>query len=142
MRLRTYHELIQIPDFKGRFEYLQLGGAVGDSTFGHMRFMNQRFYASPEWKRIRNDIIVRDSSGDYPLDLAHPDHPIRGRVIIHHMNPITLEMIENWDPLVYDPEYLILTTHDTHNAIHYGDYSLIPQDYVPRRPNDTIPWRM
>lgn len=142
MIIKTYSQLIQLPTFKERFEYLALGARVGEDTFGVERYLNQQFYRSKEWRQARNPIMVRDSlGGDYPCDLAHPDRPIRGRVIIHHLNPITIEDIETCSRFLLDPEFLVCISEVTHNAVHFGDYNLIPQDYVPRRQNDTCPWR-
>lgn len=135
--IRTYSELIALPTFKERFEYLQLNGSVGEETFGFSRYLNQVLYHSDEWSRLRDEIIIRDNG----CDLAHPDYSIRGRIIIHHMNPITKADILDRSDFVLDPEFLITTTINTHNAIHYGDYSLIPQLNPERKPNDTCPWR-
>ncbi len=135
--IRTYHELIQIPTFEERFRYLKLNGAVGEETFGYDRYINQKFYSSPEWKAIRDSIIIRDDGCDLGLE----DHPIKGRILIHHMNPIGMsDLIERGD-LVINPDYLICVSHNTHNAIHYGDESLLPKPPVERKPNDTCPWR-
>lgn len=137
--IRTYSELIQLPTFKERFEYLALHGSVGEDTFGTERFLNQDFYHSREWKRVRDEVIVRDLG----CDLADESHPIPEglQIVIHHMNPIRIYDIEHSTEFLLDPEYLITTIKRTHDAIHYGDYGLIPKDYVPRRPNDTCPWK-
>lgn len=135
--MRTYSELITIPTFEERFKYLQLNGEVGQDTFGFDRYLNQVFYRSPEWRRVRDQVIVRDNG----CDLAHPEHEIFGRITIHHMNPVSLRDIEKRNEDILNPEYLISTTHATHNAIHYGDESLLPRDPVERRPNDTCPWK-
>lgn len=137
MNLKTYSELIQIPTFEERFEYLKLDGSVGEDTFGFDRWMNQIFYRSPEWKRIRDEVIIRDNG----CDLAMPGHEIYGRILIHHMNPISVDDIERRTDLLLNPEYLISTLHRTHNAIHYGDKSLLPQGLIVRTPNDTCPWK-
>lgn len=137
MILKTYSELIQIPTFEERFEYLKLDGSVGEDTFGFDRWMNQIFYHSPEWKRIRDEVIIRDNG----CDLAMPGHEIYGRILIHHMNPISVDDIERRTDLLLNPEYLISTLHRTHNAIHYGDKSLLPQGLIVRTPNDTCPWK-
>lgn len=137
MILKTYSELIQIPTFEERFEYLKLDGNVGEDTFGFDRWMNQIFYRSPEWKRIRDEVIIRDNG----CDLAMPGHEIYGRILIHHMNPISVDDIERRTDLLLNPEYLISTLHRTHNAIHYGDKSLLPQGLIVRTPNDTCPWK-
>lgn len=137
MIFKTYSELIQIPTFEERFEYLKLDGNVGEDTFGFDRWMNQIFYRSPEWKRIRDEVIIRDNG----CDLAMPGHEIYGRILIHHMNPISVDDIERRTDLLLNPEYLISTVHRTHNAIHYGDKNLLPQGPVVRTPNDTCPWK-
>lgn len=135
--LKTYSELISIPTFKERFRYLKLGGLVGEETFGCDRYLNQIFYTSPEWRTLRNDIITRDKG----CDLAIEGREIWGRVYIHHMNPIMVRDILDRTDILLDPEYLILCSFNTHNAIHYGDESLLMEDYIPRTMNDTIPWR-
>ena len=137
MIFKTYSELIQIPTFEERFEYLKLDGNVGEDTFGFDRWMNQIFYRSPEWKRIRDEVIIRDNG----CDLAMPGHEIYGRILIHHMNPISVNDIERRTDLLLNPEYLISTVHRTHNAIHYGDKNLLPQGPIVRTPNDTCPWK-
>lgn len=136
--MRRYSELITLPTLKERFEYLKLEGAVGRDTFGFDRWLNQVLYSSKEWKAVRNMILVRDNS----CELAIPDRPIFGKVYIHHMNPITKEDILNRSDFIFNPDYLVCCSFDIHNAIHYGDDSKIMiQDYVPRTPNDTCPWR-
>ena len=138
MKIRTYSELIRLPTFEERFEYLKLGGKVGKDTFGFDRIFNQKFYTSKEWKRVRDFVIIRDNG----CDLAHEDHTIYGsKIIIHHMNPISLEDIENNTDILLNPEYLITTIHNTHNAIHYGDANLLPKDPIERTKNDTCPWK-
>lgn len=137
MDTRTYTELARYDSLEDRFEYLKLGANVGDTTFGSDRWINQQFYRSKEWKRIRNHVIVRDNG----LDLGAFDSPLRGYPVIHHMNPLRLSDIEDATENLLDPEFLITTCHKTHNAIHYGDKKLLPQPFVERRPNDTIPWR-
>lgn len=140
--IRTYTELIEIPTFIERYRYLKIGGRVGQETFGSDRYFNQRFYRnSKEWKSARNRIIIRDQG----CDLADPDHPIPNgtKIFIHHMNPVMLRDILDWSDILINEEYLITTTLDTHNAIHYGDESLLLLDtVVVRRPNDTCPWRV
>lgn len=136
MRLRTYSEMIQIPDFKDRFEYLKLEGVVGTMTFGYDRYINQSLYRSYEWKKTRQRVIIRDDG----CDLAHPDYPIPSRLIIHHINPITKEMIENRDPAIFDMNNLVCVSPITHEAIHYGDEELLPHDPVIRKPGDTKLW--
>lgn len=135
---RRYSELIKLPTFEERFQYLKLDGTVGASTFGFDRYLNQVFYRSPEWKKLRNEIILRDNG----CDLGMEGYEIHGQpIIIHHMNPITAEEIEHRDSTIFDPEFLITTVLNTHNAIHYGDESLLPKKPVMRTPNDTCPWR-
>jgi len=135
-RIRRYAELRQLNSFEDRYRYLALNGEVGRSTFGFDRYINQQFYRSQEWRTVRRDVIARDLG----LDLAMPDYEIFDRVIIHHMNPMTVEDIEQGDSTILDPEFLICTTHNTHNAIHYGDESLLAKPFVPRQPGDTKLW--
>lgn len=137
MALLTYRELIRIPTFRERYEYLKLAGSVGDRTFGFDRYLNQQFYASREWRLFRNKIIARDNGND----MAHADHPINGLVIIHHLNPLTIEDFEEHSQALFDPENVVAVSHMTHEAIHYGSYDLLPQDLVERKPYDTVPWR-
>ena len=134
--IKCYSELILLPTFQARYQYLRLNGEVGKETFGFDRYMNQFFYRSPEWRRVRDFVISRDEG----CDLGIPGREIFGRVIIHHMNPIRPEDIRNRSELLLNPEYLITTIHDTHLAIHYGDEHLLLQEPVERRPNDTCPW--
>lgn len=137
-RIRSYRELHSLTSFEDRFNYLKLHGAVGSDTFGFDRFVNQRFYRSSEWKRIRNQVILRDNG----CDLGIEDRPIFGRIIIHHMNPIVLDDIVNADDFVLDPNYLICVSHDTHNALHYGDESFLDKNNITTRlPDDTCPWK-
>lgn len=138
--IRTYTELIQLPDFISRYEYLRLGGKVGEDTFGYDRWLNQDFYTSKEWRRFRREIISRDLG----CDLACKDRPfLQGEtVIIHHMNPIDKNDILNHTEFLMDPEYVIATSSETHNAIHYGDRSLLKVfEPVVRKQNDQCPWR-
>ena len=135
--IRTYSELITIPTFKERFKYLRLEGSVGIETFGYDRYLNQILYNSPEWKRCRQDIIIRDNG----CDLAYEGYEIHGRILIHHINPITVDDILKRRSIVFDPENLIVTTHNTHNAIHYGDDNLLMSEPIERCINDTCPWR-
>lgn len=137
MNIKRYSELITIPTYEERFQYLQLKGAVGKDTFGYDRYLNQILYNSPEWKRLRNQIIIRDNG----CDLGCEGYEIYGRVLIHHMNPITVEDVVSRNPIVFDPENLICVSHNTHNAIHYGDESLLILAPVERTKNDTCPWR-
>ena len=136
--IRTYSELIKLPTFKERFEYLKLGGVIGEETFGFDRYLNQVFYKSREWKKLRNDIIIRDNG----CDLAMPDREIIDQtILIHHMYPITKEDILNMTEFVLNPEYLICTILNTHNAIHYGNSDLLYQEPIVRYKNDMCPWR-
>lgn len=134
--IRTYSELITIPTFLARYEYLKLDGQVGKETFGFDRYLNQQFYHSDEWRSIRDFIITRDLGCDLGLE----GYEIHGRIYIHHMNPITVKDIRDYTDYLIDPEYLICTTHNTHNAIHYGDSSLLIAEPVERTPFDTCPW--
>ena len=136
MKIRTYRELRRIPTFEERFDYLDLRGQVGTETFGSDRWINQRFYRSFQWRRVRDIVILRDNG----CDLGVPGYEIHGRLMIHHMNPITMEDIINGTPFALDPEYLVTTTHRTHNAIHYGDDSLLPKPVVERKSGDTKLW--
>ena len=136
--IRTYSELIQLPTFEQRFEYLRLRGKVSEETFGVERYLNQKFYRSQEWRDIRDAVILRDNG----CDLGDPDREIAGRIIIHHMNPILLTDILQHSDDILNPEYLITTSHVTHNAIHYGDILDTKQvGFVERQPNDTCPWK-
>lgn len=134
--IRTYSELLRIHEFEDRFKYLSLKGTVGSPTFGSERYVNQQFYRSVEWKNIRNHVLARDLG----RDLAVENHEIFDRPIIHHMNPMTAEDIVYGARVILDPEYLITTTHRTHNAIHYGDESLLVQPLIERKPGDTRSW--
>ena len=135
--IKTYSELIILPTFKERFEYLRLDGSVGEQTFGFDRYINQIFYQSYEWKKVRDFVIIRDNGCDLGMD----GHEIRGRILIHHMNPITINDIEKRSDLLLNPDYLISTTHITHNAIHYGNERLLPKGPIERTKYDTCPWR-
>lgn len=135
--IRTYSELMTFSTYEDRFRYLKLDGSVGKDTFGFDRWLNQVFYRSPEWKRLRDEIIIRDSG----CDLGILDREIFGRILIHHMNPISKEDILDRTDLLLNPEYLICTSKRTHDAIHYGDEDLLIKDPVIRRPNDTCPWK-
>lgn len=137
MRIKTYSKLIALPTFEDRFEYLQLKGIVGQETFGFDRYLNQILYNSKEWKHLRNEIIVRDNG----CDLALEGFEIHGRILIHHINPITIDDVIKRREMVFDPENLICVTHNTHNAIHYGDKSLLITGPIKRRANDTCPWK-
>jgi hypothetical protein len=134
--IRTYSELRRLATIEERFRYLSLRGAVGDETFGTERWINQAFYRSTEWRQIRDFVIVRDNG----CDLGVEDYVLHDRVIIHHMNPMRVADIRDGNADILDPEFLISTSHRTHNAIHYGDERQLPQDYVERRPGDTKLW--
>lgn len=137
MNIKTYSELTKLHTFEERFRYLQLHGSVGRDTFGFDRIFNQMFYTSSEWKRVRYIVITRDNG----CDLGIEGREIYGKVVIHHLNPISLEDIENATEYLLNPEYLITTTHNTHNAIHYGDESKLVTNPIERRRNDTCPWK-
>lgn len=136
--IKTYSELIKLPTFEERFEYLRLDGVVGEETFGFDRYLNQIFYRSQKWKSIKNEVIVRDLG----RDLGVEGYEIYGRIIVHHMNPINTDDIRCESDFLIDPEYLICTTHNTHNAIHYGDESLLIKAPVERTKYDTCPWKI
>lgn len=136
MKIRTYSELRRLETIDERYEYLRLQAQVGDPTFGFDRYLNQMFYASNQWKQLRNHVIVRDRS----RDLGSEGYEIHDRIYIHHMNPMTVEDVVQSDPKNLDPEYLICCTHTTHNAIHYGNSSQLPQVLVERKPGDTKLW--
>ena len=135
--IRTYRELMELTTFEERFRYLKLEANVGDATFGFDRYLNQQFYRSNEWKRLRNEIILRDNA----CDLGILDRELDKRIIIHHMNPITKDDLIHQTDFLLNPEYLICTCHKTHSAIHYGDESILEQVIVERTKNDTCPWR-
>lgn len=135
--IRTYSELSKLNTFEERYRYLKLNGAVGEETFGFDRYLNQILYQSDEWKRCRRDIIIRDNG----CDLGCEGFEVHGRILIHHINPITVDNIVNRNPKVFDPENLILTSHNTHQAIHYGNEDLLIRAPVERSKNDTCPWR-
>jgi hypothetical protein len=135
--IKTYSELITLPTFKERYKYLQLSGAVGEETFGFDRYVNQKFYRSQEWKRVRDFVIIRDNG----CDLGVEGYDIHGKILIHHMNPIRIDDIRFLTEYLMNPEYLISTTLSTHNAIHYGDESLLMAEPIKRTPNDTCPWK-
>lgn len=148
-KIRTYSELLTFPTFEERFFYLKLDGTVGEDTFGFDRWMNQQFYRSREWKKIRDEVIIRDNGCDLGLE----GYEIHGKVLIHHMNPIGIYQLQSVfleqktatndaaKDLMLNPEYLICVSHRTHNAIHYGDEHQIARDPVIRKPNDTCPWK-
>ena len=136
MRNRTYSELVKHRTFEDRFAYLKLGGEVGSQTFGFDRYLNQMFYSSHEWKSIREYVILRDNG----CDLGVKGYEIHTNLLIHHINPMTQEDIVHQEEWILDPEFLITTTHNTHNAIHYGNVSLLPKVVPERKPGDTRLW--
>ena len=137
MIIRTYSELITFPTFEERYRYLRLDGRVGQETFGFDRWLNQKFYKDPEWLRVRDFVIIRDNG----YDLGIEGREIHSRILIHHMNPITTEDIVKRSKYLLDPEYLICTVKRTHDAIHYGDESLLILNPIERTKNDTCPWK-
>ena len=137
MNIKRYSELILLPTFEERYKYLRLGGKVGEETFGFDRWLNQKFYKDPEWLKIRDDVIIRDDG----CDLGIPGREIHSRILVHHMNPITKDDILHRSKFLLDPEFLICTVKNTHDAIHYGDESLLILPPVDRHKNDTCPWR-
>lgn len=136
MKTRCYTELRQLPTFDERFEYLRLGGQVANETFGFDRWINQRFYKSPEWRKVRNDVILRDEG----RDLGVEGYELQNGIYIHHMNPMLPKDIVDASEWILNPEYLICVSFNTHQAIHYGDKSLLPK-LIERKPNDTCPWK-
>lgn len=136
MMIRTYSDLRRHVTFEDRFRYLALHGTVGRSTFGFDRYINQQFYTSRQWRQLRHHIIARDLASDLGIE----GYEIHGELLIHHMNPITAEDIMHGDPDILDPEFLITTTKQTHNAIHFGDERLLPRPLTPRHPGDTRLW--
>lgn len=135
--IRTYSELISIPDFKERFEYCRTGETVGEDTFGSRRWLNQVYYHTDAYRKMRREVILRDKGND----LAHSEHPIGGMIILHHLNPITPEDIINGSEFAWNKEYMVAVSEWTHKAIHFGDYGMIDCSFAERRPNDTCPWR-
>lgn len=136
MKTRTYTELNRLTTLEDRYKYLALRGQVGEMTFGFDRYMNQMFYRSREWKQIRYHVITRDNG----CDLGLPEHEVYSQLIIHHMNPMTVNDVRDGDASILDPEFLITTRFRTHNAIHYGDVLLLPKPFVERTPGDTNLW--
>lgn len=135
---RNYAELSHISDFEGRYNYLKIQGQVGLEKFGYDRYLNQKFYTSPEWERVRNEVIVRDNGCDMGLE----GYPIKGNIYIHHIEPLTLEDVQNNSFKMLDPNNLVCVSHATHNAIHYGDATIVrDKTVVERTPNDTCPWK-
>lgn len=135
--IRTYSELCQIPSYKERFEYLKLDGVVGKATFGSKRYLNQKFYTSDEWKRVRDIVIVRDLG----CDLGFPGYDIYGQIQVHHMNPMIVEDVIGHSSEILNPEFLICTSYQTHKAIHYGTEEMLVLPPVERTKNDTCPWK-
>lgn len=136
--IKTYSEVIALPTFLERFEYLKLGGKVGAETFGFDRYLNQTLYRSSEWKRFRRDMIVRDNG----CDLACEDYEIHSKILLHHINPLTADDVINRDSKIFDPENVICVSLNTHNVIHYGDKDLLLTDFITRTKNDTCPWKI
>ena len=135
---RSYKELSEISDYVKRFEYLRLGGSVGELTFNGHRYLNQKFYTSdPQWLKVKQQVILRDEG----CDMGHPDFPIYGKILIHHINPITIDDLIQRKPCIFDLDNLVCVCLNTHNAIHYGDSTLLKLPPVERRANDTCPWR-
>lgn len=137
MKNRSYKELSRLHTFKQRYDYLKLGGIVGESTFGFTRHVNQAFYHSSDWRDVRDQVILRDDG----CDLGVPGYQIHGVIVVHHINPITLNEMLGGDPKLIDLNNLICTSHRTHEAIHFSNESLLPKPFVERRPGDMIPWK-
>ena len=135
--IRTYSELIALNTFEERFKYLKLDGSIGKETFGFDRYINQAFYNSQDWKKIKDIVIIRDNGCDLGID----GYEIHGRIYVHHMNPVSIEDFLYKTDYLINPEYLISTTHLTHNAIHYGDENLLVKAPICRSKNDTCPWK-
>lgn len=135
--IKRYSDLKILKSFEERFEYLKMNSLVGGETFGRDRYLNQVLYSSPEWKRIRDQIILRDNG----CDLGVEGYEIHGRILVHHLEPITVDDILSRDQKIFDPENLICVTHSTHNAIHYGNVNMIPHTIVTRKKHDTCPWK-
>lgn len=136
MMVKTYSEALTFNSFEERFKYLSIGGKVGIDTFGFDRYLNQKFYRSSLWQKVRREVSIRDNG----MDLAFNGYPIFGRVLVHHINPITPELLHKMDESIIDPENLITVSHKTHNAIHYGDVNLLAKPYIDRSPGDTKLW--
>lgn len=134
---KTYSEMMHLRTFEDRFEYLNLQGRVGELTHGSLRYLNQGFYTSREWRQFRNAIIERDDG----CDLAIPDRAIYGPITIHHIVPVTIDMLIGHEEILMDPNNVVCVSAQTHKAIHYGELETAPQDYVPRRPGDTTLWK-
>ena len=139
-KIKTYSELIKLDSFDSRFKYLKLDGIVGKETFGFDRYLNQSFYRTNEWRKVRDHVIIRDNACD--LGIEDREIPNGLKIIVHHINPITVDDIINKEPWLMDPEFLITTIKLTHDAIHYGDESILMGEPIMRKPNDTCPWRL
>ena len=137
MTRKCYTELSKLTTFNERFNYLKLDGIVGEETFGYDRILNQLLYKSKKWRKVRDEVLIRDNGGDLGLE----DYPINGRAIIHHINPITVEDVLNNKPEIFDPEYLITVSNSTHNAIHFSNENNLQKDPIERTQNDTCLWR-
>ena len=135
--IRTHRELCKLKTFRSRYNYLRLRGTVGRDTFGYNRYLTQVLYRSSVWRSVRDEVIIRDSG----CDLGVPGYEVVDQIVVHHINPITEDQIEHVDDIMFDPDFLICTSHNTHMAIHYGDESLLPKPMVVRRPDDMVPWR-
>ena len=133
--IKTYSECMQLPTFLERFRYLQIGGYVGKETFGYDRYLNQILYRTPEWKSFRRDMILRDNG----CDLACEGYEIHGNILVHHINPITVEDVVNRNPCIFDPDNVICTSLNTHNAVHYSDETILVTEPIVRKPHDTCP---
>lgn len=133
---KSYSELLKFKTFLDRFDYLKIGGSVGHATFGFDRHINQYFYQSQEWKKVREIVIIRDEG----CDLGIPGYEIHSKILIHHINPMTSDDIVHGEEWIFNPEFLITTSHNTHNAIHYGDKNLLMLPKAPRSPGDTKLW--
>lgn len=137
-KIKSYSELIQFSSFEERFDYLKIGGHIGIESFGFNRYLNQIFYHSDEWLKIRDKVIIRDNG----MDLGVEGYPINGKIIVHHINPITIDDVVNRNPDIFNPDFLISCSFTTHNAVHYGDEEYLQKfQIIERKPNDTIPWR-
>ena len=137
-QLRCYSELSKLSSFEERYEYLRIGGSIGESTFGFERYLNQMLYTSSQWRRVRDRVIIRDNGCDLGLE----GYEINDKIVVHHMNPITAKQIEESASEIFDPEFLICVSERTHNAIHYGDKDLLPQLPIARSPSDMCPWKI
>lgn len=133
---RTYSELRRLDTFEERYHYLRIGGMPGLQSFGFDRWINQRFYRSREWKRVRDQVILRDNG----CDLGVPGYEIHSGLMIHHMNPMSVDDIKHGEDWIIDPNFLITTSLQTHNAIHYGDETLLPRGPIERKSGDTTLW--